>query len=94
MVRTQSPGEGTGRRQIPADRHANIELIRKSAETVLPNIDGILERFDGKRLANVDTLGCVPIETTVAGIKALAASDHVKAILEDQPISLLSAARR
>jgi hypothetical protein len=56
----------------------------------LGEIDGILERFDGKRSADVNALGSIPAETTARGIAALAASEHVKAILEDQPISLLA----
>jgi hypothetical protein len=56
----------------------------------LPDLDHILERFDGKRLGtSLDALGCIPVETTAEGIYALAASKHVKAILEDQPISLI-----
>jgi len=94
MLRTDIAGEASTRRQSRAERQAVIEAIRKSAEPALVDIDGILERFDGKRLAtNVDALGCIPVETTAAGITALAASDHVKAILEDQPISLLAGLR-
>jgi hypothetical protein len=37
-----------------------------------------------------NALGSIPVETTARGIAALAASEHVKAILEDQPISLLA----
>jgi hypothetical protein len=67
-----------------------IDDNRKSAEAALPDIDGILKRFNGKRLAtSPDALGCIPVETTAAGITALAASERVKAILEDQPISLI-----
>ena len=94
MVRTENARERTGRRQLRINRQANVEAIRKSAQQVLSNIDGILERFDGKRLANVDALGCIPVETTPAGVQALAASEYVKAILEDQAISHLVGVRR
>jgi hypothetical protein len=41
----------------------------------------------GERLTDdVDVLGSITVETTAEGIKALAASEHVKAILEDQSI--------
>jgi hypothetical protein len=80
----------SARRPSRVSRQATIAIIRQSAEPALLEIDRILERFDGQRLAaSADALGCVPIETTAAGITALAASEHVKAILEDQPISLL-----
>ena len=39
--------------------------------------------------AGPSALGTIAVETTVAGINELAASDHVQAILEDQPISVL-----
>ncbi len=76
-------------------RHARqeaITLIRQSSGQALDAIDRILERFGGKRLADVNALGSIPVETTLAGISALAASDHVRTILEDQPISLLARA--
>ena len=40
-----------------------------------------------KRLTDgAGTVGTVPVETTVAGIRALAESDRVQAILEDQKL--------
>jgi hypothetical protein len=72
------------------NRQATIKAMRKSGEQALPDIDRILARFDGKRLAaKPDALGSIPVETTAAGVIALAASEHVKAILEDQAISLI-----
>ena len=77
------------RRKGRNNRRALIDAVRQAAENLLPDLDKILEDFDGKRLAaSVDALGAIPVETTVAGINALANSEHVKAILEDQPISL------
>ena len=52
---------------------------------VLPDIDRILKRHQGKRLkSEIDALSAVPVITTPAGIDALTASEHVKAIFEDQ----------
>jgi hypothetical protein len=60
----------------------------------LAEIDRPLTHFGGKRLAlGVNALGSVPVESTPDGITALASLDSVKAILEDQPISLLSGPR-
>ena len=57
--------------------------------------DDILTRYDGKRLAtSADALGCVPVETVAAGIKALAESEQIEAILEDQPIKPLPKPKR
>jgi hypothetical protein len=84
-----------GRRQSPAERQAAIEAMHKSAEPALVEIDRILRHFGGKRLASsVNALGSVPVESTPDGITALASLDSVKAILEDQPISLLSGPRK
>jgi hypothetical protein len=83
-----------GRRRSPSQRQAVIEAMRKSTEPALAEIDHVLSRFGGKRLApNVNALGSVLVETTPDGITALASLDCVKAILEDQPISLLSGPR-
>jgi hypothetical protein len=83
-----------GRRQSPAERQATIEAMRKSAEPVLVAIDRALRHFGGKRLgSSVNALGSVPVEATPDGITALANLDSVKAILEDQQISLLSGPR-
>jgi hypothetical protein len=83
--------DGTsGRRQSPAERQAAIEAMRKSIEPALTEIDSVLERFGGRRMAaGVNALGAIPVETTAAGIAALAELEPVKAIFEDQPISPL-----
>ena len=71
-------------------REHRIRAIQDAAEQALDGIDDILHRHKGQRLAeHANALGSVPVETTAAGIKALAASEHVKAILEDQPIALV-----
>ena len=87
----ENGGKTSQGRASRAKRRELIERTGKSAEPALREIDGILERYDGKRLTpSPDALGSIPIESTPAGINALAASRHVKTILEDQPISLLS----
>lgn len=81
----------SGRRQSQKERQAAIETLRQSASEALIGVDDILKRFGGQRLANApDALGSVPVETTAAGIKALASLENVKVILEDQRISLLA----
>jgi hypothetical protein len=79
----------SSKRQSRAERKAAVEAARKSAERAMTDIDSILKRHDGRRLARrPNALGSMPVETTPAGIKALASSRWVKAILEDQPINL------
>ena len=83
--------ENHGNTRSRGERKSAIDAIRESSRVGLLEIDDILERFDGKRLAaDVDALGCVAVETTPAGVKALAEADRIKAILEDQPISPLA----
>jgi hypothetical protein len=64
-----------------------VEKARQAARAALPDIDRILEVYGGKRLSeDVDALGSLTVETTAEGVRALADSEHVKAVLEDQPI--------
>jgi hypothetical protein len=81
----------SGKRQRGDERKATIEATRRSADRALRNVDDILSRFDGQRLADrPDVLGSIPVEATPAGIKALASSKWVTAVLEDQEIHLIS----
>jgi hypothetical protein len=77
------------------DRQAAIVSVRKAADAALPEVDRILAELGGRRLADhADALGCLPVEATAAALLALAESSAVQAVLEDQPISLLSPVRR
>lgn len=94
IVMMDTGTEKPGRRRSLGTRSETVSAIRKAADAVLPDLDGLLKRFEGRRLAaHADALGCVPIEATARGIVALASLEHVKAIFEDQAISLISAAR-
>jgi hypothetical protein len=87
LLCTKDAEKVSGRRGVREDRQRVIEAIRKSAEQALMDIDSILQRFGGQRLATTpDALGSIPVEITAAGVTALATSEHVKAILEDQTI--------
>lgn len=91
MLRSGTVGKLAGRRQSAAERRAAVEAVLETAKSSLAGISGVLELHGGRTLADApDALGSVPVETTVAGIKALAASKHVKAVLEDQPVSIPS----
>ena len=87
LLRGRDPQASPAQRPTAADRQASAELMRRSAEQALDSVDKILERFCGQRRASrPDVLGSIPIETTAAGIKALAESEWVKAVMEDQEI--------
>jgi hypothetical protein len=93
MLRAEDHGAPRARRPSRAERQARAELISWSAEAALPEIDQILERFDGHRLAeHPNALGAVPVETTADGVIALARADCVKTILEDQTVLPIAAA--
>ncbi len=90
MLRAESDGGGGagGRRFTRAERQDTAQKISEAAEAALPEIDQILERFDGHRLAeHPNSVGAIPVETTVGGVIALAGADCVKTILEDQRIT-------
>jgi hypothetical protein len=95
VLDTKDASSVSGRRQSPAERRAALEAVRKSASAALPQIDETLEPFDGRRLSkHPNALGAILVEANAAGIMALAASKCVKAILEDQPVSLLEGKKR
>ncbi|UCC31432.1 MAG: hypothetical protein JSU86_03980 [Phycisphaerales bacterium] len=82
--------KSSGRRLTREQRRRAMEKTQATADGALRAVDRILERFDGKRLAKrADALGCVAVETTAAGIRALADAPEVESILEDQQIGLL-----
>ncbi len=87
MIGAEANGVSRTRRPSPAERQAYAERVSRSAEAALPEIDQILERFEGHRLAeHPNAVGAVPVETTPDGVIALANSDCVRAIIEDQNI--------
>ncbi|MHC4398516.1 MAG: hypothetical protein ACYTG0_02430 [Planctomycetota bacterium] len=89
-IRTPHHGKSTGRRQSPKERQAMIAAIQTAAASALEELDRVLEEHGGKRLAeSPNALGCIPIEATGGGLLAVAESDLVEAVLEDQPISPL-----
>src|SRR5207253_8484433 len=76
MLRTLESLGRYGKRPTPEQRQAAIDEIRSSAPQALRDIDSILSRFEGRRLSDKPTaLGTIAIESTAAGIGALAASD-------------------
>jgi len=87
MLRADGNGGGGAARPSRAERQDAAERVSQEAEAALPEIDQILERFDGHRLAeHPNAVGAIPVETTVRGVIALAGSDCVRTILEDQNI--------
>ena len=78
-----------GKRQTRAERRQRIEEIQTAAEEAVPEIDKVLSRYDGKRLAaKANAMGCIPIQASQAAVMAVAGLDRVKSIIENQVISL------
>ena len=70
-----------------SDRQQTTEAVQRAAEQQLNSIRNIIEKHQGKLLAErPNVLGTIPLEITVAGIYALAQSDAVKLIVENQGI--------
>jgi hypothetical protein len=79
----------------PEERRAAATAQQESSRKVLHCVDSVLESSGGKRLQDQpNALGTVLVETTPAGVEELARVDVVKAVMEDQGISLLSAPSR
>ncbi len=89
MLYTSERGKKS-RHQPRAERKKAMESILEASRKAIPEIDAILKRYGGEKLASTpDVLGCLPVETTVSGVNALTFLKEVKAVLEDQPISLV-----
>ncbi len=78
------------RRQSPDEREKPLKAILETTQQAVYDIETVLKEYGGQKLASKpNALGCLPIETTVPGVNALTSLQEVKAIMEDQPISLL-----
>ena len=77
-------------RPSKAARKEIAETIKTAAAPALAEVDRLLERSGGRRLApGPDLFGSIPVEAPAAALLALAGSEHVRAILEDQLLSLM-----
>jgi hypothetical protein len=84
-----APATATGR-PSKAARKAIAETIQTAAAPALTEVDRLLERSGGRRLApGPDLFGSIPVEAPASTLLALAGSEQVRAILEDQPVSLM-----
>ncbi len=91
MLETERTAKRTGRRASRMQRKMLTEAAQRSVEAAADDIAEILERFGGHRLGrNLDTRGSLAGEPPPAGIKALTECPQVRAIVEDQPLSLIS----
>jgi len=93
MIRTPHHDQGPEKRpekRLPRlARQALAADVIEAARAALGEIDEILAHHDGERLGEPNALAAIPVETTRAGILALAESRHVTAIVEEQPAQLL-----
>jgi hypothetical protein len=84
-----APAETSGRPSNAA-RKETSEAIRTAATAAMAEVDRLLERAGGRRLApGPDLFGSIPVEAPVSALLTLAGSEHVRALLEDQPLSLM-----
>lgn len=81
------PAPGNQTQQPPPGRKARIEETKRFSQHVFHDIDEQLGYFGGQRLTKQsNALGYILVETTAAGIAAIADLDWVRAVMEDQPI--------
>lgn len=68
-----------------SERRARREAMKAAVEAILPELDDLLARQGGRRLpSSLDALGIVAVETSAAGVLALAEIAWVAAILSEQ----------
>jgi hypothetical protein len=86
LLRAEGNGGAAGR-PSRSERQEAAERFSQAVEDALPEIDQILQRYQGRRMAErPSAVGAIPVETTAGGVIALARADCVKTILEDQNI--------
>jgi hypothetical protein len=91
MLEAERTLKPAGRRALRTQRKKLTAAAQRLVEGAETDIAKILEKYGGHRLeSNLGALGSLAVETTPAGIKALIECPCVRAILEDQPISLIS----
>jgi len=74
--------------QIRTRSRGAVNAVNGAFSKALSEVDGILKRHSGQRIsASPNALGSIVVETTPAGVLALADSEHVRAIFEDQRIT-------
>jgi hypothetical protein len=87
----QSPGAplpANNRRPTAQQRSRRMLEFGTGSAEIVREIDHLLTQFDGRRLSEApSSIGTLPVETTAAGIRALATLPSVKSIMEDQPVS-------
>jgi hypothetical protein len=90
FLNLELPSRRTSARTKLAQRRKFIGRIRESSKEALGELDEILGGKRGRILqSEPDALGSIPIEATADGLRAVARSKNVRAILEDQAIGLL-----
>lgn len=78
---------GPGRR---GDRQAILEQVHAAATEMMRQLAPMLAACGGRWLAErPDALGSLPVEITPGGLMELAESEHIRAVLEDQPVTAL-----
>ena len=83
--------DSNSHRQNRLERKAAIKAMQDSVERSWQIVDRLIEDFSGKKLdPRPNALGSITLEITPPGIKALALSDAVKTIIENQKIYLVN----
>ncbi len=84
------PVEALADRSAIRARRKRIAAQAKAAtREISGELDGLLKQFGGQRFEmDAGAIGAIALETTSRGIRAIAALDDVKAVVEDQPLQL------
>ena len=91
VLETERTTKGIGRRALRTQRKKLTEAAERAVEAATDDIANVVKKYGGHLLAGkLESLGSLAVETTPAGIKALTDCPQVRAILEDQSISLIS----
>ncbi|MFI5459380.1 MAG: hypothetical protein ACHRXM_28480 [Isosphaerales bacterium] len=84
-----APAAAPGR-PSKAARKTIAQSIQAAATAAVAEVDRLLEHSGGRRLApGPDLFGSIRVEAPASAVLVLAGSEHVRALLEDQPLSLM-----
>ncbi len=90
LLNKKEEGEIRNQQNSFSKRQKFIKTTHNSDKQALKEIEHIIKMFGGRKIEkHPNLLGSMSIEIKASGIKALAASNWIKAIFEDQMIRLI-----
>jgi hypothetical protein len=76
-------------RRTKPDAMVRVVVMLRRDRAAVREVDAVLARVGGRRVSKrPNVLGYVTVDTTPAGVRALASCEAVRGVIEDQPVRL------